>query len=47
VEQTGGSGTACRHWSEECLGNELMTGELDYGDNPLSKITIGMLGTFI
>ena len=40
-------GYVCRsHWSEECLGNELMTGVLDFGQNPLSRITIASLEDF-
>jgi Leishmanolysin len=44
VERKGGSGTACVHWDEQCMGNELMTGYL--GSNaasPLSRITVGSL----
>lgn len=43
IEQTGGDGTRCKHWSESCLGAELMTGQLNFPDNPLSRITIGSL----
>ena len=38
------SGGRCRHWAEECLGDELMTISLDNGRlNPLSRITIASL----
>lgn len=43
VETTGGSGTAKAHWRENGrggLGNELMTGFLNGGTNPLSIISI-------
>ncbi|WP_116107631.1 leishmanolysin-related zinc metalloendopeptidase [Lewinella sp. IMCC34191] len=39
VEDTGGPGTALGHWRESVLGNELMTGFLNLGENPLSHIT--------
>ena len=41
VEGTGGAGTAGSHWRESVFGNELMTGFLGSGDNPLSRVTIG------
>ena len=28
------------HWDEECLGNELMTGALNPGTNPFSRLSI-------
>jgi hypothetical protein len=40
VESGGGSGTAYSHWRESVLGNELMTGFLNGGSNPLSAITV-------
>lgn len=43
VEAGGGPGTAGAHWRESSLGNELMTGYLSGGANPLSKVTIGAL----
>jgi hypothetical protein len=43
VENMGGGGTADAHWRESILVNELMTGYLNNGANPLSKITIGSL----
>jgi hypothetical protein len=39
IEDLGGSGTALSHWKESILGNELMTGYIDLGKNPLSRIT--------
>ena len=44
VANTGGPGTADGHWRESVFDNELMTGYLDSGDNPLSAITVGSLG---
>ena len=43
VANTGGPGTADSHWRESVFGNELMTGYLDSGDNPLSAVTVGSL----
>lgn len=43
VENLGGLGTAESHWRESTFGNELMTGYINYGGMPLSKITIGAL----
>lgn len=43
VANTGGPGTADAHWRESVFGNELMTGYLDAGDNPLSAVTVGSL----
>jgi hypothetical protein len=40
VENTGGEGTADSHWRESVFGSELMTGYLDFGANPLSRITV-------
>lgn len=34
-----GPGTGLSHWSEAVLDNELMTGFLNLGENPLSRIT--------
>jgi Leishmanolysin len=45
-ETDGAGGTACGHWDEECLQNELMTGYLNPTGtvkNPLSRITIASL----
>ena len=41
LETTGGAGTAGGHWLETVFGNELMTGFLDRGVNPISRITVG------
>jgi hypothetical protein len=43
VENTGGQGTRDGHWRETTLANELMTGFINGGTNPLSTITIGSL----
>jgi Leishmanolysin len=46
TENTGtiNDGTFCGHWDEECMRSELMTGYLNNGLNPLSRITIATLG---
>ena len=41
IEADGGPGTAFGHWDEDALNNELMTGFLNLGENPLSRITAG------
>jgi hypothetical protein len=43
VENTGGPGTANSHWRENVLKNELMTGYLNAGSNPLSVLTVRSL----
>lgn len=43
VENTGGGGTRDVHWRESTARNELMTGFINQGVNPLSAITIGSL----
>ncbi len=43
VENMGGPGTALGHWRESALKNELMTGFLNRGENPLSRITAGSM----
>ena len=43
VENTGGSGTRDSHWRESVFDNELMTGFLDSGANPLSVVTVASL----
>jgi hypothetical protein len=43
VEDTGGLGTADGHWRESVLANELMTGFVDPGQNPLSVVTVASL----
>ena len=40
VENMGGSGTADAHWRESVLGSELMTGFVNPGFNPLSRISV-------
>lgn len=40
LENTGGSGTRDSHWRETVFKNELMTGFLNGGANPLSVITV-------
>ena len=40
VEANGGSGTTLSHWRESVMTNELMTGFLNNGANPLSAVTI-------
>lgn len=43
VEAGGGSGTRDSHWRESAFGNELMTGYLGGGVNPLSRVTAASL----
>jgi subtilisin-like proprotein convertase family protein len=43
VANTGGQGTRDGHWREAVFGNELMTGFLNLGQNPLSRLTISSL----
>ena len=43
VANRGGPGTRCGHWREDVFGNELMTGFLNVGTNPLSRLTIATL----
>ena len=43
VENTGGRGTRDGHWRESVFGNELMTGFLNSGNNPLSRVTAASL----
>jgi hypothetical protein len=43
VEETGGEGTADGHWRESIFINELMTGFVDLGENPLSVVTVSSL----
>ena len=40
LETGGGTGTAGGHWAENVFGRELMTGFLDSGFNPLSRVTV-------
>jgi len=43
IENMGGPGTRLSHWRESTLNNELMTGYLNLGENPLSRITAASL----
>ncbi|MFK8183931.1 MAG: pre-peptidase C-terminal domain-containing protein [Phormidesmis sp.] len=43
VENTGGPGTRNGHWRESIFDNELMTGFLNPGSNPLSRMTVASL----
>jgi hypothetical protein len=43
VEREGGPGTREGHWRESSFGNELMTGFLNPGETPLSRLTIAAL----
>ena len=43
VEDKGGQGTRCGHWSEATFGNELMTGWANAGAMPLSRMTVASL----
>lgn len=43
VANTGGGGTREGHWRETIFGNELMTGYLDGGINPVSRVTVAAL----
>ncbi len=43
VANTGGDGTRDSHWRESVFDNELMTGYLDSGSNPLSRVTAASL----
>jgi hypothetical protein len=40
LANTGGAGTRCGHWRESVFDNELMTGYLNPGANPLSVLTV-------
>jgi len=44
VEAGGGPGTALAHWRESVMTNELMTGYINLGKNPLSLVTIAHEG---
>ena len=43
VANVGGPGTRDSHWREAVFANELMTGFLDTGVNPISRMTVGSL----
>jgi len=44
VADTGGVGSADAHWRESVFDNELMTGNISGGQNPLSRVTVASLG---
>ncbi|UCG89160.1 MAG: hypothetical protein JSW71_11725, partial [Gemmatimonadota bacterium] len=44
VENTGGVGTRDGHWRESVFDNELMTGWINEGSNPLSVVTVASMG---
>ena len=43
VANRGGPGTRDSHWREEVFANELMTGFLNPGPNPVSRVTVAAL----
>ena len=43
VENGGGPGTRDSHWRESTFNNELMTGYINTGSNPLSRLTLASL----
>ncbi len=43
VENTGGAGTRDSHWRESVFLNELMTGWINEGSNPLSVVTVASM----
>ncbi len=43
LEDDGGAGTEHSHWEEDDFDNELMTGWVNAGETPLSKVTVGAL----
>jgi Leishmanolysin len=43
VANTGGPGTRDSHWRETIFANELMTGILNPGPNPVSRITVAAM----
>jgi len=43
VENTGGSGTRNSHWRDSVFEAELMTGFVNVGGNPMSRVTIASL----
>jgi hypothetical protein len=44
VEKTGGAGTADAHWRETVFHQELMTGFVQAGVNPLSRVSVASMG---
>lgn len=43
VENAGGPGTHDTHWRESVFRSELLTGYVDKGKNPISRVTVGAL----
>ena len=43
VEGDGGPGTHDTHWREATFGSELLTGFIDAGANPISRVTVGSM----
>lgn len=43
VANTGEAGTRDSHWRESVFGNEIMTGFINAGANPISRVTIGSM----
>lgn len=43
IENTGGMGTRDSHWRETVFYNELMSGYISTGGNPISGVTVGSL----
>ena len=43
VENSGGSGTRDSHWRESAFNNEMMTGYINAGTNPMSRVTVASL----
>ncbi|MEM7475181.1 MAG: leishmanolysin-related zinc metalloendopeptidase [Planctomycetota bacterium] len=43
VENQHGPGTRCGHWRETIFGHEGMTGFVNQGPNPISRMTVGAL----
>lgn len=43
VESLGGPGTRDAHWRESVFGDELLTGWIDVGPNPLSRLSVASL----
>ena len=43
IANTGGAGTREGHWRESTFVNELMTGFINPGENPVSRLTIASL----
>lgn len=44
LENLAGAGTCNSHWRENLLADELMTGFVDFGKNPLSRLSIAAMG---